>query len=55
MADLTTLNVEQYQLEAIDDAATALLGTDAVSRRAVVERLLQDHPDVEYDGVDETA
>jgi hypothetical protein len=45
---LTSLNVEQKHLEAIDDASTALFGTDAVARRAVVERLLCDHPDVEY-------
>jgi len=45
---LTTLNVEQKHLEAIDAAQTELFGTDAVARRAVVERLLTDHPDVEY-------
>jgi len=45
---LTTLNVEQKHLEAIDAAQAELFGTDAVARRAVVERLLSDHPDVEY-------
>jgi len=55
MSDLTTVNVTQRHLTAIDDAAASLFGTDAVSRRAVIERLLQDHPDVEYDGGDESA
>lgn len=45
---LTSLNVEQKHLTAIDEAQTELFGTDAVARRAVVERLLRDHPDVEY-------
>jgi hypothetical protein len=45
---LTSLNVEQKHLKAIDKATEPLFGTDAVARRAVVERLLRDHPDVEY-------
>lgn len=48
MTKLTSLNVEQRHLEAIDAAQTELFGTDAVARRAVVERLLRDHPDVKY-------
>lgn len=48
MNKLTSLNVEQRHLEAIDAAQTELFRTDAVARRAVVERLLTDHPDVKY-------
>jgi hypothetical protein len=48
MRALTSLNVERKHLNAIDEATEPLFGTDAVARRAVVERLLTDHPEVEY-------
>jgi hypothetical protein len=46
--NLTTVSVSQRHLDALDCAAEPLFGTDAVARRAVVERLLTDHPDVPY-------
>jgi hypothetical protein len=48
--DTSTVTVARDHLEAIDDAAEAIFGTDAVTRRAVIDRLLVDHEAVPYDG-----
>lgn len=49
MTELTTINIKPEQLEEMNNAAIELFGTDAVARRAVVEKLLIDHPDVSYE------
>jgi hypothetical protein len=48
--NLSTVQVKSDHLDALDDACEPLFGTDAVSRRAIIERLLVDHEAVPYDG-----
>jgi len=48
MSELTTINVRPEQLEAIDDAGENIFGVSGISKQAIIDRLLSDHPDVEY-------
>ncbi|MDB9299421.1 hypothetical protein PN417_00460 [Halorubrum ezzemoulense] len=45
----TSVTVRRDQLEALDDAAESIFGTTEASKKAVVDRLLADHPDVAFE------
>lgn len=45
----TSVSVRKEQLDALDDAAVALFGTNTVPKHAVIDKLLRDHSAVEYD------
>lgn len=50
----TSLSVHPEHLDLLDRAAEGIFGTTEVSRSAVLERLIEDHPDVGVDNDGET-
>jgi len=50
--ETTTITITKSQREELDNAAESLFGTTSVAVRATVERLLMDHPEVDYNSGD---